>query len=109
MSSGTARAGCVSLSWMATFPGSAFQSALVRRKRRTRSASEQATRKYSCTNRSACPMLVESSGYRTRVRDSAASRSASALTNSPPLNAWKSKDSGAAAAQRRSVLIVLPP
>jgi len=54
-------------------------------------------------------MLVESSGYRTRVRDSAASRSASALTNSPPLNAWKSKDSGAAAAQRRSVLMVLPP
>jgi hypothetical protein len=30
-------------------------------------------------------MLVESSGYRTRVTDSAVSRSASALTNSPPL------------------------
>ena len=56
-----------------------------------------------------CPMVVESSGYSTRVRDSAASRSASALTNSPLLNAWKSNDSGAAAAHSRSVLIVLPP
>ena len=35
---------------------------VVRRKRRTRSASEQATRKYSCTKRSPWPMLVESSG-----------------------------------------------
>ena len=49
-------AGCVSLSWMATFSGSALQSALLRRKRRTRSASEQATRKYSCTKRSPWPM-----------------------------------------------------
>ena len=38
------------------------QSPFVRRNRRTRSASEQATRKYSCTNRSACPRVVESSG-----------------------------------------------
>ena len=62
ISSGTAIAGCVSLSWIATFSGSALQSGLARRKRRTRSASEQATRKYSCTNRSPWPMLVESSG-----------------------------------------------
>ena len=33
-----------------------------RRKRRTMSASEQATRKYSCTKRSPWPVLVESSG-----------------------------------------------
>ena len=62
ISSGTASAGWVSLSWMATLSGSAFQSVLPRRKRRTRSASEQATRKYSCTKRSPWPMLVESSG-----------------------------------------------
>ena len=74
INSGTAIVGCVSLSWMATFSGSVFQSALLRRKRRTRSASEQATRKYSCTKRSPCPMLVESSGYRTRVSDSAVER-----------------------------------
>ena len=49
-------AGWVSLSWMATLSGSALQSALPRRKRRTRSASEQATRKYSCTKRSPWPM-----------------------------------------------------
>ena len=59
---------------------------VVRRKRRTRSASEQATRKYSCTKRSPCPMLVESSGYNTRVSDSASSVSASAPTKSPLLN-----------------------
>src|SRR5215469_9212727 len=59
---GTARLGCVSLSWMATLWGSAPQSALFRRKRRTRSASEQATKKYSCTKRRPWPMLVESSG-----------------------------------------------
>ena len=57
INSGTASVGCVSLSWIATLSGSVFQSALLRRKRRTRSASEQATRKYSCTKRSACPML----------------------------------------------------
>ena len=39
-----------------------LQSVLPRRKRRTASASEQATRKYSCTKRRPCPMLVESSG-----------------------------------------------
>ena len=39
-----------------------FQSVLSRRNRRTRSASEQATRKYSCVNRSSCPISVESSG-----------------------------------------------
>jgi len=87
----------------------AWQCLLPRRNRRTRSANEHATRKYSCTKRSACPMLVVSSGYRTRVIDSAASRSARALTNSPALNAWKSNMLGAAAAHRRSVLIVLPP
>ena len=62
MSSGTARVGWVSLSWMATLSGNAFQSVLSRRNRRTRSASEQATRKYSCANRSSCPISVESSG-----------------------------------------------
>ena len=57
ISSGTAMVGCVSFSWIATFSGSVLQSVLRRRNRRTRSASEQATRKYSCTKRSACPML----------------------------------------------------
>ena len=89
INSGTAIVGCVSLSWMATFSGSVFQSALLRRKRRTRSASEQATRKYSCTKRSPCPMLVESSGYKTRVSDSAVSVSATAPTKSPLLNSLK--------------------
>ena len=51
ISSATAIAGCVSLSWMATLSGSAFQSDCVRRKRRTISASEHATRKYSWTKR----------------------------------------------------------
>src|SRR6266550_4755521 len=82
---------------MATFSGSVRQSVLVFRKRRTRSASEQATRKYSCTKRSPCPMLVESSGYKTRVRASASRVSATAPTNSPWLNTWKSKKSGAPA------------
>ena len=36
-------------------------------------------------------MLVESSGYSTRVSDSAASVSATAPTKSPLLNSWKSK------------------
>ena len=39
-----------------------LQSALSRRKRRTRSAREHATRKYSCAKRSPCPIWVESSG-----------------------------------------------
>src|SRR6266478_3972081 len=86
---------------MATLSGSVLQSVLPCRKRRTRSASEQATRKYSCTKRSPCPMLVESSGYSTRVRDSAVSVSATAPTKSPRLNSWKSKKSGAVAAQTR--------
>ena len=54
------RDGCRSTEWRPC--PEAFQSELPRRKRRTRSASEQATRKYSCTNRSPCPTLVESSG-----------------------------------------------
>ena len=49
ISSATAIAGCVSLSWMATLSGRARQSSFVRRKRATMSASEQQTRKYSCT------------------------------------------------------------
>ena len=57
-----------------------------RRKRRTRSASEQATRKYSWTKRRAWPMLVESSGYSTRVMDSASSVRPARSTKSPPLN-----------------------
>jgi len=54
-------------------------------------------------------MLVESSGYRTRVNDSAASASATALTKSPLLKSRKLSTSGVAADQSRSVLIVLPP
>ncbi len=50
-SSGTASAGCVSFIWIATFSGSALQSEFVFWKRRTRSASEQATRKYSWRKR----------------------------------------------------------
>jgi hypothetical protein len=46
---------------------------------------------YSCKKRNPCPMLVESSGYRTRVKDAEASVSASAPTKSPRLNRWKSK------------------
>ena len=59
---GTASVGWVSLSWMATLSGSWLQSSLPRRKRRTMSASEQATRKYSWAKRSSCPVAVESSG-----------------------------------------------
>ena len=40
---------------MATLSGKSRQSLFVRRKRATMSASEQHTRKYSCTNRSAWP------------------------------------------------------
>ena len=55
INSGTAIVGCVSLSWMAAFSGSLSQSCIQRRNRRTISASEQATRKYSCTKRNPCP------------------------------------------------------
>ena len=64
MSSGTAIAGCVSFSWIAIFSGNALQSLFVCRKRRTRSASEQATRKYSCRKRSPVPWT---SNHRDRV------------------------------------------
>src|ERR1700730_12467073 len=88
---GYCHCGCVSFSWIAILSGSCPQSVLLRRNRRTRSVKEQATRKYSCMKRSACPILVESSGYSTRVNDSAASRPAKAATKSPLLNSWKSK------------------
>ena len=94
ISSGTAIAGWVSLSWMATLSGSAGQSLPRRRNRATMSASEQATRKYSWRNRSDRPRGVESSGYRTRVTDSARIWSDTAPKKSPPLNSPKSKTSG---------------
>ena len=71
INSATAIAGWVSLSWTATLSGSAGQSFPRRRNRETMSASEQATRKYSWTNRSERPRGVESSGYRTRLTVSA--------------------------------------
>jgi hypothetical protein len=45
INSGTAIAGCVSLSWIATLSGNCCQSVLLRRNRRMRSANEHATRK----------------------------------------------------------------
>ena len=109
INSATAIAGWVSLSWMATLSGSAGQSFPRRRNRATMSAREQATRKYSWTNRSDRPRGVESSGYRTRLTVSARTRSDTAPKKSPPLNSPKSKTSGVAACQRRRVLIVRPP
>jgi hypothetical protein len=50
------------------------------------------------------PCGVVSSGWSTRVRDSAPSDSAIEATKSPSLNRWKSNDCAAAALQRRSVL-----
>ena len=109
INSATAIAGWVSLSWTATLSGSAGQSFPRRRNRETMSASEQATRKYSWTNRSERPRGVESSGYRTRLTVSARTRSDTAPKKSPPLNSPKSKTSGVAACHRRRVLIVRPP
>ena len=96
ISSGTAIAGCVSFNWIATLSGSAAQSFPRRRNRATMSASEQRTRKYSWRNRSDRPRGVESSGYRTRVTDSASIWSDTAPKKSPPLNSPKSKTSGVA-------------
>ena len=62
ISSATAIAGWVSLSWIATLSGSDAQSFPRRRNRATMSAREQATRKYSWMNRSDRPRGVESSG-----------------------------------------------
>src|SRR5207237_1347915 len=55
ISSGTARDGWVSLSWIAAFLGSSFESALPRRNLRIRSAREPATRTYSCAQRARPP------------------------------------------------------
>ena len=73
------------------------------------SCSEQLTMKYCCRKRSARPASVESSGYSTRVSDSAATFCSTAPAKSPCENSAKSNDSGAAAAQSRSVLMQWAP
>ena len=72
-------------------------------------AIEQLTMKYCCSNLKARPASVESSGYSTRVRDSAATFWMTAPAKSPCENSAKSNDCGAAAAQRRSVLMQRAP
>ena len=62
ISSATPMAGWVSLSWMATFLPNWVKSAWVFRYRRTMSAMEQATKKYSCLRRSSLPAMKLSLG-----------------------------------------------
>ena len=110
MSSATEREGCVSFNWIATWSGSADQPGPPAwRNRMTMSWSEQLTRKYSWRKRSVLPASVESSGYSTRVRDSARTFWITAPAKSPWENSAKSKDEGAAAAQSRSVLTARAP
>ena len=59
MSSGTAREGCVSFICIATLSANRRQSELLRWNRRTASAREQATRKYSWIRRKPLPHSIE--------------------------------------------------
>ena len=104
ISSATESDGCVSFNWIAACRGRSFHGSPLWRKRATTSWSEQLTRKYSWRKRSVRPAAVESSGYRTRVSDSASTLSMTAPTKSPCENSAKSNVSGAAAAHSRSVL-----
>ena len=63
ISSATVSAGWVSLSWKATLSAKTSQRSPQRaRNRRTTSATEQATRKYSCVSRSSRPASASSEG-----------------------------------------------
>ena len=81
----------------------------VLKNRAQMSCSEQLTRKYCCTKRSTRPASVESSGYSTRVTDSAATLSMTAPAKSPCENSLKSKERGAEAAHSLRVLTQLAP
>ena len=109
ISSATDSAGWVSFICTATRSGSCVQSAWLFRNRATMSCSEQLTMKYCCRNRSTRPASVESSGYSTRVSDSAATFCSTAPAKSPFEKSPKSNDSGAAAAHSRSVLMHSAP
>jgi hypothetical protein len=62
ISSGMVMAGCVSLSWMATFSAKFSSDGYATRWRRTMSCSEQATKKYCCFSRSSLPNTFTSLG-----------------------------------------------
>ena len=105
ISSGTAIAGCVSLSWIATWSGSERELAVLRMCRRSRSCSEAEAKKYSCRSRSSCPAGGRRRSGRARARSPPArTRSASAPTWSPRLKASRRSGSAARADHRRSVL-----
>ena len=73
ISSGTAIVGCVSLSWMATLSGSALQSRLFARKPADEIGKRAGDEKILLHKAQSLTLVVRSSGYSTRVSDSALS------------------------------------